>query len=51
MLAKRTDKIIGEGLTLINITAYLADITLFTFGLRLGFDIILIVVVGHCFSV
>lgn len=48
VLAKRTDKVLGEGIALINITADFAYKALLALSLRLGLNIILIVGVGHC---
>lgn len=47
MLAEGADKIVGEGVSLVNIAAYLAYKTLLTLGLRLGFNIALIERIGH----
>ena len=47
MFAKRADKVLGQFIALIDIAADFADIALFPFGLGFGFDIVLIVGLGH----
>ena len=47
MLAERADKIIRQNITLVNITAHLADKAFFALGLGLRLDIILIIIICH----
>ena len=43
MFAEGTNEVFGKGVSLVDITADLADKALFALGLGLGFDIVLII--------
>ena len=47
MLAERTYEVLGQLVTLVHISANLADIALFTCGFGLRLDIVLVVGIGH----
>jgi len=51
VLAQRTNEVLGQILALINISANLAYPAFFAVGLGLGFNVVLIVGIGHCFLV
>ena len=51
MLAKRADKVVGQRLAFVNVAAYLANVALLAFGFGLGFNVFVVVSVGHCLSV
>ena len=51
VLAQRTDEILGQGIALIYISAYTADIALLVVCLRLGLDVVLVVGVSHGLTV
>ena len=51
VFAERADKVFGQFITFINISANFADITLLSFCLRLRLNVILIVCICHCFNV
>ena len=50
VLAERTYEIVGE-FSFMDVSAYLADISFFAFGLRLRLDVVLIIRISHRFSV
>ena len=47
MLAPGADKVLGQGVALVDIAADLADIALLALGLGLGLDVCVVVGVGH----
>ena len=47
MLAERTNKILGKGIALVNVTADLADVTFFALCLGLGLYVCVIVAISH----
>ena len=47
MLAQGADNVVGQGVTLVDPAADLADKALLTLGLGLGFDVVLVIGVGH----
>jgi hypothetical protein len=51
VFAKRTNEILGEFLSLVNIAANLANVSFFALGFGAGLNVLLVVCVGHCFFI
>ena len=51
VLTEGTDIICRKCIALVNVSAYLADVSLLAFSFGLGLDVVMIVGVGHSFSI
>ena len=47
MFAERANKVVGKGVAFVNVSAYLADIALLAFRLRLGLDVVKVIGISH----
>ena len=51
VLAEGTDEVFGEWVALVNVAADLTNVTLFALGLRFGFNVCVVVAIGHSFLI